>query len=99
LQLLRQRFAGSEEAAFATFALGRLEFDGFGAHAQAARWFRTYLREQPQGPFAREALGRLMESLHRGGEAREARRLAQNYLRRYPSGPHAALASRLTSRP
>jgi TolA-binding protein len=99
LQSVRQRFAGSEEAAFATFALGRLEFDRFGAHAEAARWFGTYLDEQPSGPFAREALGRLMEALQRSGETGEARRLAQSYLRRYPSGPHAKVASRLAAEP
>ena len=94
-ELLRRRYAGSEEAAYAAFALGRLQFDGFGAHAEAARWFRTYLNEQPAGPFAREALGRLMEASQRTGDDVGARRLAQRYLRRYPSGPHAKLASRL----
>jgi TolA-binding protein len=97
LSQVRQRFGGSEEAAFASFALGRLEFDGFGAHAQAARWFRTYLGEQPSGAFAREALGRLMEAVVHGGDEVEARRLAKRYLRSYPSGPHAELASRLAA--
>jgi TolA-binding protein len=96
--LLRRRFAGTSEAALAAFALGRLEFDANGAYPRAAQWFRTYLAEQRGGALAREALGRLIESLHRAGDQTAARELSVTYLRDYPAGPHAELASRLVSK-
>jgi hypothetical protein len=91
-QVLRRRFSGTAKAAEAAFALGRLEFDGPGSYGKAADWFKTYLREQPNGRLAREARGRLMEALHRAGDERAARDAAVQYLRDFPSGPHAALA-------
>jgi TolA-binding protein len=95
LRLLRQRFPGTRQAARAAFGLGRLDSDHDGSHAEAAGWFRTYLREQPEGSLAREASGRLLEATLRAGDAAGARELAAQYLRDYPSGPHAALASGL----
>jgi TolA-binding protein len=97
--LVRERFSGTPHATLAAFALGRLQFDSFSSHSQAARWFRTYLAEAPSGVFAREALGRLMEALAGSGDEAGARSAAQRYLKRYPSGPHAALASRLADAP
>ncbi|HLV22904.1 MAG TPA: FecR domain-containing protein [Polyangiaceae bacterium] len=94
---LRQRFPGSGAAALAAFSLARVAFDQRGDYASAARWFSTYLREQPSGKFAREALGRLMEALSRSGDGAGARRSAQRYLATYPEGPHAALAQKLVS--
>jgi TolA-binding protein len=90
--ILRRRFPGTARAAEAAFALGRLEFDGASSYGKAAEWFKTYLREQPNGRLAREARGRLMEALHRAGDERAARDAAVQYLRDFPSGPHAALA-------
>ena len=78
--------------------MARLHFDQLGQYDEAARWFRTYLGEQPRGPFAREALGRLMESEQRSGQVAQAKETARRYLERYPSGPHAHLAQRLVSR-
>jgi hypothetical protein len=92
LKLLRRRFPGSKRARVAAFSLGRLEFDDRHAYQKAADWFRTYLKEQPGGPLAREARGRLMESLHRAGDSAGAREVARQYLVDYPSGPHADLA-------
>jgi transmembrane sensor len=99
LLTLRRRFAGSEDAALASFTLGRLKFDEYRAYTAAAEWFRTYLRERPQGVMAREALGRLMEATHRAGDASSAQAAAARYLREYPNGPHAELASRLVATP
>jgi hypothetical protein len=83
----RARFPNTRQAATAAFLLGR------GAPpSEAARWFMTYLGEQPSGPLAREAAGRLIESYHQAGDAARTRRAATAYLAQYPSGPHAAFA-------
>lgn len=92
---LRSRYSGTSRAATAAYSLARTHFDQQGAYGQAARWFQTYLTEQPSGPLAREARGRLMESLNRSGDTAGARRIAEGYLKRYPSGPHAPLAESL----
>lgn len=97
LHILRQRFAGSRQAAQAAFALGKLQFDQDGSYSEAAWWFRTYLREQPGGALAREASGRLLEATSRAGDSASARELAAQYLRDYPNGPHAALANTIRS--
>lgn len=99
LLLLRRRFAGTPRAALAAFGLGRLEFDERHAHARAARWFDTYLKEQPEGALAREARGRLLEATLAAGERATARTLAGEYLREHPQGPHGALARRLLEEP
>jgi hypothetical protein len=98
LATLRRRFPGSSPAAAAAFAIARIHFDQRGAYADAARWFRTYLKEQPRGPLAREAQGRLMEALVRTGSRAEARALAVSYLEQNPNGPYARLAHSLTER-
>jgi outer membrane protein assembly factor BamD (BamD/ComL family) len=82
-------------AAVAAYGLGRIAFDQEHAYAQAARWFAAYLNEQPVGPLAREASGRLMEAKQRSGDLAGARSSAQRYLREYPDGPQAALAQEL----
>jgi hypothetical protein len=88
LTTLRERFADREESSVAAFQLGRLSGD----RPQAAAWFRTYLRERPQGALAREAAGRLLEALDHGGDRAGATAAAESYLESYPSGPHAAFA-------
>ena len=92
---LRSRYPSTGRAATAAYSLARTHFDQRGAYSQAARWFQVYLTEQPSGPLAREARGRLMESLNRSGDAAGAQRVAENYLKRYPAGPHAPLAQSL----
>jgi TolA-binding protein len=79
------------------YGLGLLAFDQQRNYVDAARWFRTYLSEQPQGSLTREALGRLMEALQRSGDTSGAHRVAQKYLEKYPAGSHAALARRLAA--
>ncbi|MBN1605310.1 MAG: FecR domain-containing protein [Polyangiaceae bacterium] len=83
----RARFPNTRQAATAAFLLGRSA-----PPSEAARWFTTYLGEQPSGPLAREAAGRLIESYHRAGDSARARQAATVYLAQYPSGPHAAFA-------
>jgi transmembrane sensor len=97
-QALRSRGAGSAAAKQAAFSIARVHFDQRAAYAEAARWFRTYLAEQPGGPFAREAEGRLMEALSRGGERAAAQKAAESYVAKYPRGPHERVARQLLSR-
>jgi transmembrane sensor len=92
LLILRQRFPGSTSAATGAFSLGRLAFEKRGAYVEAARWFATYLNEQPQGPLMGDAIGRLMEARDRAGDRPAARRDAERYLQRFPEGPYAGTA-------
>lgn len=92
LLALRKRFPGSSSAATGAFSLGRLAFERRGAYAEAARWFATYLDEQPRGPLMGDAVGRLMEARHRAGDSVAARRDAERYLQRFPEGPYAGTA-------
>lgn len=79
----------------ATYGLGLVAFDQRGDFAAAARWFDTYLREQPSGSLRAEATGRLLESLQRSGQKERARNVAEQYLAQYPRGAQAALAQQL----
>jgi hypothetical protein len=83
----RARFPNTKQAATAAFLLGRRA-----PPSEAARWFTTYLGEQPSGPLAREAAGRLIESYYHAGDSARTRQAASAYLAQYPSGPHAAFA-------
>jgi len=94
-ETVRRRFPGNERSAVAAFALGRIAFDQRRSYADAARWFRTYLVEQPGGRLARDALGRLVEAFQRAGDMSSARREAAHYLELYPTGPHADFARRV----
>jgi hypothetical protein len=86
----RRRFPGTERAAVAAYELGRSS-----SPSEASSWFDTYLGEQPGGPLAREASGRLIEARASAGDDRGARDAASRYLARYPDGPHAPLARRV----
>lgn len=86
-EALRRRFPSDGRAPDAAFHLGRISSDP----GRSARWFDTYLGERPQGSFALEASGRLIEALRRAQDPRAAD-AARRYLARYPNGPHAALA-------
>jgi transmembrane sensor len=89
LLAVRHRFAGSHQAALAAYELGRTT-----PAVEAAGWFEAYLAEQPAGPLAREASGRLLEADSLARNEPAARDAAKRYLTRYPDGPHAALARR-----
>ena len=92
---VRQRFPGPD-AGSATFALARMAFEA-PDDAQAIHWLDVYRRENPDGPLAREALGRLLEVYVRTHDDATARRAARLYLDTYPSGPHAKLARSVLS--
>lgn len=89
---LRRRFPRDPRRAAAAFALGKVAFDQRRAYAQAAEWFSTCVREQPNGPLVREAWGRQIEALRNSGDGAGAQRTAREYLARYPDGPHADIA-------
>lgn len=97
LQAVRRRFAGTDAAASAAFELGRITFDARRDFARAGDWFDTYLRERPNGAFAREALGRALEARNRAGDTTQAEHLAVRYLAAYPDGPHAKLARKIAA--
>jgi transmembrane sensor len=94
---LRRRFPSDARASVGAFDLGKIAFDARGAYAEAARWFDTYLSEQPGGALAREALGRSMEAHWRSGDGARARELAGQYMQRFPGGPHEDLARRIVA--
>lgn len=87
--IVRSRFPGSAAAAQAAFMLGRLGGD--------LVWYQRYLAEAPDGPLAREALGRMLE-LQQTTAPSDALRTAKRYLSSFPSGPHAALAKSIVAR-
>jgi TolA-binding protein len=98
LRVLRQRFPASPDAATAAFTLGRIAFERQHAYAEAADWFATCLREQPDGPLMGDSFGRLMEARARAGDQARARMDAQQYLRRFPEGPYASEARGILSK-
>jgi len=89
---LRARFPGDPSASVASFSLGKLAFDEDHAYGEAGRAFDAYLREQPHGALARDALARSMEAHLRAGDRDTARSLAQRYLDEYPGGPQQDVA-------
>lgn len=93
----RRRFPNSPEAGISAFSLGRLASDA-GRASDAIGWFKRYLTEQPGGPLAREAAGRLIELLRQTGDEARAKQAAQSYLKWYPTGPHAVLARNLLAK-
>lgn len=91
----RKRFPANDRPAF---ALGLVAFEQRHDYRAAARWFELYTRTYPDGPLAREAAGREMESWQRAGDAVRARRAARDYLDQAPTGPYAPLARQLSAR-
>lgn len=95
---VRRRFASTPGAARAAFVLGVLSLETFHAPAESSRWFELYLREAPDGPLAREALGRSVQSLHDAGDDAGARVAAERYLARDPDGPFSTFARGILGR-
>ena len=91
LLAMRRRFGARGSSAF---LLGKIAADQLRSPGEAATWFEIYLQEEPSGPLAEQALGRVMEIRKR--DAGAARLVAERYLARYPNGAYAALARSLT---
>lgn len=89
---IRVQAPHTEASSLATFELGRI---AFGVNQkEAARWFALYLEEAPSGVFAREALGRLLESTVSFDET-GAIEIAKRYIAAYPEGPHRPTADKV----
>jgi hypothetical protein len=97
-EAVRERFPHRDDGQ-AAFFLGRLAFDERAEYAQASRYFQLSLAEQPAGPLAREAAGRLIEARLLSGDEAGARLAARQYLERHADGPHARTARRLLAKP
>ena len=95
---LRRRYSDRERVHGSAFHLGRLSLHG-GDEEGACEWLEVSLQEAPDGVWAQEALGRLLEALHRSGRHARATELAADYLRRYPRGPHGEFARSLAHPP
>jgi len=88
LATLRERFPTAVEATTAGFLTGKMHYDQ-GRFGAAARELGAYLEAAPGGAFAGEAQVLRILALHQGGQAGEARQLAQRYLKQHPQSPHA----------
>lgn len=95
LRALRRRFPRYARAHGVAFLLGRVALDLEHDPVTAAKWFETYLREQPNGELAEEARTRLMQIWDKGEYPEYARAAAQTYLRHHPEGTSAGLARRI----
>jgi TolA-binding protein len=96
LSSLRTRFAGTRQSAAAAFLLGRIH-ESSGSSGEADAYYRTYLKEAPDGEFAADALAGHMRAVAALQGAAAARPIALEYLRRYRAGVHADMARRLTT--
>jgi ferric-dicitrate binding protein FerR (iron transport regulator) len=92
LLAVRERFPGTAHARIAAYLLGRIADEMLAHHASAATWFETYLREDPEGALAEEALGRCIDAYRRAGNAPAARATARRYLELHPRGVFAPVA-------
>jgi TolA-binding protein len=94
---VRTRFPGTAEAQRAAFTLGRISLSQ-GSYSGAARWFKACLNDNRSGNLAREASGRLIESLDKAGDSAGARKAAEDYLAHFASGPHTKLAKKILAK-
>jgi hypothetical protein len=88
LLAVRQRFGARGKSAF---LIGKIAADQQGASGDAITWFETYLREEPGGPLAEQALGRILEIRKRTDPA-AARAVAERYLSQHPNGAYSSVA-------
>ena len=94
----RQRFPGTPAANTAAFQLGRLA-DDRGEVAAGLAWYRRYLSEAANGPYAAEALGRKMLAVERISGRDAARSVAAEYVDRFPNGTYMLQAHGILSNP
>jgi hypothetical protein len=94
----RQRFPKTERAHSAAFLLGRLA-DERKEFAAGLAWYRRYLSERPDGPYAAEALGREMLAVERLSGREAARSVAREYVDRFPNGTYMLQAHKILAIP
>jgi hypothetical protein len=94
----RQRFPKTPFAHAAAFFLGRLA-DDRGAVAEGLAWYRRYLGETPEGPYAAEALGRKMLAVEGIWGRDAARSVARQYIERFPNGTYMLQAHAILANP
>lgn len=94
---VRARFSDSSHAATATFLLARmLADDRRGAEAEPL--FLEYTRLAPNGSFAEEAWGWLVELARASGDVALARSRARFYVDRFPNGASIDVARDLLAK-
>jgi len=94
----RQRFPKTPFAHAAAFFLGRLA-DDRGAVAEGLAWYRRYLGETPDGPYAAEALGRKMLAVERISGREASSSVAREYVTRFPNGTYMLQAHAILATP
>ncbi len=94
----RQRFPKTPFAHAAAFYLGRLA-DDRGAVAEGLTWYRRYLAETPDGPYAAEALGRQMLAVERISGREASSSVARQYVTRFPNGTYMLQAHAILATP
>ena len=94
----RQRFPETALARSAAFLLGKLA-DDRGEVAASLAWYRRYLAETPNGPYAAEALGRKMLAVERISGRDAARGVAAEYVDRFPNGTYMLQAHAILANP
>ena len=94
----RQRFPKTPFAHAAAFFLGRLA-DDRGAVAEGLVWYRRYLGEMPDGPYAAEALGRKMLAVERLSGREASSSVAREYVTRFPNGTYMLQAHAILATP
>ncbi|HXU00167.1 MAG TPA: FecR domain-containing protein, partial [Polyangia bacterium] len=94
----RQRFPDTPFAHAAAFLLGKLA-DDHGEVTTGLAWYRRYLAETPDGPYAAEALGRKMLAVERLSGRDAARGIAAEYVERFPNGTYMLQAHAILANP
>ena len=89
----RQRFPDTPAAHAAAFLLGRLA-DDRGEVAAGLAWYRRYLAETPNGPYAAEALGRKMLAVERISGRTPRAAWPPNTSNAFPTGPTCSRRTR-----
>lgn len=92
-----RRFPASRQARDATFLSGRI-LAKRGQAEQARARFEGYLARNSEGPYAIEALGRLVE-LYAASKDPRAQASARAYLQRAPHGPYERLCRSVLNAP
>lgn len=94
LLLARVLERNGANAAEAAFLLGRLELDAHRAEVAQGLFSRS-VSLAPEGPFAEQSRGRLLEVLLESKDLPAAREAARDYLAHHPGGAWAHLAKKL----